>query len=503
MTAVGWILGVVGGALGAHGLLRLAERRLPGWLARRAGDASFAALRLRRRRIGLALVGPKLALWAAAAYLVSEELPILMATRERAEALVSASFMAPLVRMGERAWSALDLLGLPLLLVAVWIGATLATRLVRRELSRASGGAWNGGSFATLARYALTAVGALVVLQAWGFDLSSLALFGGVLGVGLGFGLQNATSNFVSGVLLSFERPIEPGDFVTLGALSGTVLRIGARSTEIRTADHVSILVPNSRFLEQEVVNWSHGSPVCKLHAPVGVAYGSDPARVREALLEAARGHPRILADPRPTVDLDGFGADALLFDLEFWTRDPQDQKEIVASLNYRIEASLRRHGIAIPFPQRDLHLRSPELLRALDAWTRKNFPERADDRPARAPDAAAPAAEHESELDPSPAFWSDARLAALAERMRGPGGVTVTDRRHRLTTYPRCFVGRDAVDWLVARESLTRDESLLVGRRLVEQGLAHHVLDEHGFEDALLFYRFAADEPDPDRRTA
>jgi small-conductance mechanosensitive channel len=499
MLGFGSILLVLTAAVAAHAFLRLAERRLPLWLARRAGDASFAALSARRHAVGLALLAPKLAVWATAGFFVSERLPALMAARDRLALLVSSSFMAPLVRMGERAWSALDLLELPLLLAAVWIGASFSTRIVKRQLARAGGGAWSGGdTFATLARYVLTGAGALVVLQVWGFDVSSLALFGGVLGVGLGFGLQNVTSNFVSGLLLSFERPIKPGDFVTLGELSGTVLRIGARSTEIRTPDHVSILVPNSRFLEQEVVNWSHGSPLCKLHAPVGVAYGSDPARVRVALLEAARNHPKIASDPRPTVDLDGFGADALLFDLEFWTRDPQDQKEILASLNYRIEASLRRHRIAIPFPQRDLHLRSPELLRAIEAWSRREFPELAVADAAAAPAAAAPAPEHEHEheVESSPAFWSDAQLVALAERMRAPGGVAIADRRHRLATYRRCFVGSDAVRWLVEREGLTRAEAILVGQRLVEQGLLHHVLDEHGFEDAHLFYRFATDEP-------
>jgi small-conductance mechanosensitive channel len=493
MDVIVSLLGVAVAAIAALALLRLAERRLPPWLARRSGAGSFAAVSARRRQVGLALLAPKLSVWAAALLVVSERLPLLMASRDHAAALVASSFMAPLVRMGERAWSALDLLELPLLLVGVWLGASLATRLVRRQLARAGGGAWSGGdSFATLTRYALTGAGALVVLHVWGFDLGSLALFGGVLGVGLGFGLQNVTSNFVSGLLLSVERPIKPGDFVTLGSLSGTVLRIGARSTELRTPDHVSILVPNARFLEQEVVNWSHGSPICKLHAEVGVAYGSDPARVREALLEAAHGHPRILADPRPSVDLDGFGPDALHFDLEFWTRDPQDQKEILSSLRYRIEASLRRRGLSIPFPQRDLHLRSPELLRALEAWSRREFPELAT---ASVPEAAPEAATVEHELEASPAFWSDAQLAALAARMRAPGGVAIADRRHHLASFRRCFVGSEAVRWLVERERLGHAEALLVGQRLIEQGLARHVLDEHGFEDAHLFYRFAADE--------
>jgi hypothetical protein len=204
------------------------------------------------------------------------------------------------------------------------------------------------------------------------------------------------------------------------------------------------------------------------------VAYGSDVAKVRTALLEAAHGHPKLLADPRPTVDLDGFGENGLLFDLEVWTREPQEQNELRSSLHYRIEASLRRHGIEVPFPQLDLRVRPPVA----------------------APATGATAA-HESqlELDPSPAFWPDERIAALCERMREPGGVAIADRRHLLTVHPRCCIGSEIVGWLVAHERLTRQEAVAAGRRMLEQGLLRHVLDEHGFEDAYLFYRFRADE--------
>jgi hypothetical protein len=223
------------------------------------------------------------------------------------------------------------------------------------------------------------------------------------------------------------------------------------------------------------------------------VAYGSDPARVRTALLEAASNHPKVLRDPRPEVDLDGFGDSALLFDLEVWTDDPATQNETRSDLNYRVAASLRRYALEIPFPQRDLHLRSPELARLVDAIGRRELPDwdalgpPAPPDPAPLPDAPA--------LAGRPASWNDAELRALGARLRGPGGVEVADRRHLLTTHRRCFVGSDAVAWLVAHEGLTRDEAVSAGRRLLEIGLLHHVLDEHDFEDAHLFYRFHADE--------
>jgi potassium efflux system protein len=486
-------------ALAAAGLLHLAlrrlEQRLPLWLARASKGPSGAAGALEHYRgpVTLALLLPKAALWLAAGAFATEQVMALAAARESALRLVAGSLRAPLLRAGEKSWSALDLLALPALLASLWLGVGLLARPLRRQLRRAGAEAGASALLVNLVRYGAVGLGTLVVLQLAGFDVSSLALFGGVVGVGLGFGLQNIASNFVSGLLLALERPIQPGDFVTVGEFAGTVQRIGARSTEILTPDRVSILVPNARFLEGEVVNWSHRDPACKLHVPVGVAYGSDVGRVRAALLEAVHGHPLVLADPRPTVDLDGFGADALLFDLEIWTRRPAEQKEILSDLHYRVEASLRRHGLSVPFPQRDLHLRAPELtglLRALARHALPGFEAEEAMAPPALPDALEP-------LPPPlrPAEWSEAQLAEVAARLRAPGGVEIRDRRHLLATHRRCFVGSEAVDWLVDREGLSRAEATAVGGRLVAAGLAHHVLDEHGFEDRWLFYRFYADE--------
>jgi len=496
-------LGAIAGAGVLHLLLRRLERRLPVWLARRRArgpGAVAAALERYRARTGVVFLAPRTALWLAAFGLASSQLMALASARDAALAVVDASLHAPLVRMGARSWSALDLLELPALLAALWLAVSLLARGVRRQLARAGAAPGASDLLASLLRYALAAVASLVLLQVWGLDLGSLALLGGVVGVGLGFGLQNIASNFVSGVLLSVERPIKPGDFVTVGSFEGTVQRIGARSTEILTRDHVSILVPNSRFLEGEVVNWSHRDPMCKLHVPVGVAYGSDPGQVRAVLLEAARCHSQVLADPRPSVDLEGFGDNALLFDLEVWTRQPAERKKLLSDLNYRIEAALRRHGLSVPFPQRDLHLRSPELSRLLGAWARRALPGFEEDPPP-APAAGEPAAA----LPPAspPGEWSERELFQLAERMRGPAGVEIRDRRHRLGRHRRCLVGSEAVTWLMESEGLTREEAARAGQRLVEAGLLHHVLDEHGFEDARLFYRFTADEAEPDSAPA
>jgi hypothetical protein len=285
---------------------------------------------------------------------------------------------------------------------------------------------------------------------------------------------------------------------VRVGEFQGTVERIGARSTEILTNDRVSILVPNSKLLEQEVVSWTHGDPTCRLTAKVSVAYGSHTASVRRALLEAARRHPLVIPDRAPSVNLASFGTHALDFELEVWTREPRRQRGILSELNFLIEEIFRQRGIEIPFAQHDLRLRSPELAELVTALTRRHFS--ADElAAARAALSAVQAGEPDGDEPADDAAgergWSEAALHALVERMRGRDGVARLDRRYRLRLYPCCFVGHEAVDWLVRCEGLTRDQAVSVGRLLIERNLLHHVLDEHTFHDTARFYRFRRDE--------
>jgi small-conductance mechanosensitive channel len=171
------------------------------------------------------------------------------------------------------------------------------------------------------------------------------------------------------------------GDFVEVGDLQGTVRRVSLRSTEVVTLDRISIIVPNSEFLESRVVNWSHGSPVSRLQIPVGVAYGSDCTAVRKALIDACDDYQGILAKPTPRVFFSGFGDSSLNFTLLVWINQPMRQYDIRSDLNFRIEALLRLRGITIPFPQRDLHFKndslqlslSPELASALQSALRRS----------------------------------------------------------------------------------------------------------------------------------
>jgi hypothetical protein len=220
---------------------------------------------------------------------------------------------------------------------------------------------------------------------------------------------------------------------------------------------------------------------------------------VRRALLDAARGHPAVLREPRPQVELRRFGESSLDFELLVWTRDPRSQSALASDLNFRIEESLRRHGIQLPFPQHDVHLRSPALDGVVGALERRlGIARELATAPAPSPASASPAEpalEAARAPEGAPEEWSEAELDAVALRMRGAEGVPIADRRHLLAVHPRCFVGREAVDWLVRREALTRGEAVVLGQRLVDRGVLHHVLDEHGFRDGYFFYRFRADE--------
>jgi potassium efflux system protein len=434
---------------------------------------------------------------AGAAWLIAGQLTGLRPWRELLAMIVGMSLDLPLVTISDHPYTARQLLELPAALVVVWLAITALTHALRTRLLRLTPiqrGAQE--TVVLLARYGLLFVATVVVLQLWGLDVSSLTFLASLLGVGIGFGLQNIANNFVSGLVVSFEKPIQPGDFIKVGEHSGTVERIGPRSTEVRTLDNVSILLPNSKVLETEVINWSHGDPVYRLHVPVGIAYGADVRRVRAALLETAREHPGVLRDPRPRVELRGFGASSLDFELLVWAREPRQQNHLRSDLNCRIEAALRRYRIPIPFPQRDVHLRSPQIEPLLQAWSGRTVSagELAPTGSEIAPDP--PQMTHaavDDEMEPK--NWPQADIDRLVGDLRGPHGLTIADHRHLFSVYPRVFVGYEAIDWLVAHCSLTRSEAIELGQLLVDHDVIHHVHDEHGFKDGNFFYRFRADE--------
>lgn len=217
-------------------------------------------------------------------------------------------------------------------------------------------------SLARFGRYITIIVGAVVTLETIGVSLSSLAALGAVLMVGIGFGLQNIAQNFISGLIILLERPIKQGDIVEVGGVSGRVVDIQARSTLIQTRDDVSILVPNSQFISEQVINESFSGQQIRHSVKVGVSYGSDTQLVKETLLAVARDNKRVLNTPEADVLFTDFGDSSLNFELRVWLDDLWSYIVVLSELRFEIDKRFREKNITIPFPQRDLHLVSSNI---------------------------------------------------------------------------------------------------------------------------------------------
>jgi len=255
-------------------------------------------------------------------------------------------------------WMLLYLLVLIALLV--YITGKLKAWMVERLLARTRIDIGVRQAVGSIFRYVIVAIGFMIILQTAGINLSALTVLAGALGIGVGFGLQNITNNFVSGLIILFERPIKVGDRIDVGNVTGDVVKISPRATTIVTNDNIAVIVPNSEFISSQVINWSYTNRDVRLNFPVGVAYQSDPELVRKALLEVAADHPGVLKERNADVLLQEFGDSSLNFILRVWTRNYATTPGVLRSeLNYAICKKFKEHGIEIPFPQRDLHVRS------------------------------------------------------------------------------------------------------------------------------------------------
>jgi len=207
--------------------------------------------------------------------------------------------------------------------------------------------------------YTLLAVGVLLALTTAGVDARVFAVVGGAFGIGIGFGLQNIVNNFVSGIILLFERPIKAGDTIVIDSEWGTVKSIGLRSTVVETLDNSEIIVPNSQLISEKVVNWTLSTPVARIVLPVGVAYGSDIGKVLEILDNIGKAHPLALEKPPVSAIFIGFGASSLDFELRVFLADIRERLRVRSEILHAVARELDAAHIEIPFPQRDLHLRS------------------------------------------------------------------------------------------------------------------------------------------------
>src|SRR5216117_3597324 len=250
-----------------------------------------------------------------------------------------------------------------LLIAVFWLSSRTRHFLFNRVLVRSGLDRALGHAISQIVGYAVLIIGIVIVLDNAGIHLGALTVFAGAVGVGLGFGLKNIASNFISGLLILAERPIAIGDRIEVAGITGQVQRIRARSTLIMTNDNIAMIVPNEIFIDSPVTNWTYSDRRVRFRVPVGVAYGSDVNKVREALIAAAREHPASLGDPAPDAFLEKFGDSTIDFQLIVWSEEMSRRpSRFKSDLNYLICKHLGAAGIEIPNPQRDLHIRSGVL---------------------------------------------------------------------------------------------------------------------------------------------
>jgi small-conductance mechanosensitive channel len=271
----------------------------------------------------------------------------------------------PLVELGGNELNLKILFKLLVLIVLVFVAERYLRRILRRRiLARTKLEPDLQYAVSRFAGYCFIAIGLFFAFKAIHLDLSALAVIVGALGVGIGFGLQNIVSNFISGLIILAERPIAIGHRIEVGSVAGQVTRINLRSTTVVTNDNITIIVPNSDFITQAVTNWSYGDPKVRLRLPVGIAYGSDVEKFVRVMLEVAAENPAALKQPAPSVRFLGFGDSSLNFELAVWTIElAQSPTRFRSELYFGIERKLRENQIEIPFPQRDLHLRTGNLV--------------------------------------------------------------------------------------------------------------------------------------------
>ena len=249
-----------------------------------------------------------------------------------------------------------------LFLLLLYVASSNLRRILLRRLTHFPRATLD--SVLTLVHYLILAIGAVVILQSAGVDFSTFAVLAGTLGIGIGFGLQNITNNFISGLIILFERPIKVGDRIEVTDVMGQVVRIGMRSTTVLTNDNVSIIIPNAEFVSGNVVNWNHTDDIVRLRIPIGVSYNADPTTVIDTLESAIRDIPGVLVNRKSDVILDSFGDHSINFFVRVWTQDFSQRPGMMKhQINMAIWEALKAAKIEIPFKQLDVHLRTEKQL--------------------------------------------------------------------------------------------------------------------------------------------
>ena len=263
----------------------------------------------------------------------------------------------PFVVLGNTPVTTLTLLAA----IAIVIGARVVAAIVARSMDRVfvSRNLDTGLRFAIgkITRYAITVIGVMIALGTVGVDTSAVMAGGAVLLVGIGFGLQKLAENFISGLLLLIERPVRKGDFIDVAGVLGVVEDIGLRATHVVSRDGLTVIVPNAALVSGTVINHSQPSHTRRIWVKVSVAYGTDLDRATAVLLEVARTEPRVVADPKPEIRHEGFGESAINLALVAWIPEAREEALVASNLRFAMSRELKRAGIVMPFPQRDVHM--------------------------------------------------------------------------------------------------------------------------------------------------
>lgn len=246
------------------------------------------------------------------------------------------------------------------LALVIYISSWIKNLLANKILARYHLDIGIRQSIATIVRYVILIIGLFIVFQTAGINLSTLGLVAGALGVGIGFGLQNVTNNFICGIIILFERPVKIGDRIEVGKVTGDVVKISARATTVLTNDNIAVIVPNSDFINSTVINWSHNDRMIRFDFPFRASLLEDPAKVRRVVIDVANENKGVLNHPAPDVLLESFGDNATNFILRIWTSDYVTRPNTLKSqLYYGIHEKFRQENIEIPLPQRDVRLKS------------------------------------------------------------------------------------------------------------------------------------------------
>ena len=271
-------------------------------------------------------------------------------------------FNYPLLEFGETSINVYNLVGLLVIFIVTKIILWLLKRIIKQRISIKKFDAGRGMAIFQIAKYVIVTGAILFAIDSLGINIGLLLAGSAALLVGVGLGLQQTFNDLISGVILLFEGSVTVGDIVEVNGIVAKVKEINIRVSKIETREGISILVPNSKLTMDYVINWSHNRNDTRFAIKVGVAYGSDVEKVRSILEETASKHPDVTSNPAPNARFKDFGDSALMFELIYWTADMFTIEQIKSDLRFEIDKQFRVQGITIPFPQRDIHVKSGTL---------------------------------------------------------------------------------------------------------------------------------------------